>query len=136
MLLTTSFIPAHGSQDRAHSPEIACRSCVEQPVVTDSGVWDLENLRFRLFLVLPPCWHSLRVRTGMRTLFFGDGVAVSDIAMSSSSLLLIFLTLWTPLLVAQEQVDAKPKKSGSGPIDYLLNYLNMAGTRSRRNLCR
>ena len=68
----------------------------------------------------------------MRTLFFGDGVAVSDIAMSSSSLLLIFLTLWTPLLVAQEQVDAKPKKSGSGPIDYLLNYLNMAGTKKSK----
>jgi hypothetical protein len=45
------------------------------------------------------------------------------------SFLVIFLTLWTPLLVAQEQTDANPKKPGSGLIDYLLNYLNMAGTK-------
>lgn len=44
------------------------------------------------------------------------------------SFLLIFLILWTPLLVAQEQTDTNPKKRGSGFIDYLLNYLNMAGT--------
>jgi hypothetical protein len=45
------------------------------------------------------------------------------------SFLLIFLTLWTPLLIAQEQTNANPKKPGSGLIDYLLNYLNMAGTK-------
>ena len=43
--------------------------------------------------------------------------------------LVIFLTLWTPLLMAQEQTDTNPKKPGSGFIDYLLNYLNMAGTK-------
>jgi hypothetical protein len=47
-----------------------------------------------------------------------------------SSFLVIFLTLWTPLLVAQDQTDAKPRKPGSGLIDYLLNYLNMAGTKN------
>ena len=45
------------------------------------------------------------------------------------SFLVIFLALWTPLLVAQEQTDANPEKPGSGFIDYLLNYLNMAGTK-------
>jgi hypothetical protein len=50
----------------------------------------------------------------------------------SPSLLVIFLTLCTPLSVAQEQVDANPKKPGSGPVDYLLNYLNMAGTRKSK----
>src|SRR5437762_7794614 len=45
------------------------------------------------------------------------------------SLLVIFLTLWTPLLVVQEQTDANPRKPDSGFIDYLLNYLNMAGTK-------
>jgi len=45
------------------------------------------------------------------------------------SFLLIFLILWTPRLVAQEQTDTNPKKPGSGLIDYLLNYLNMAGTK-------
>ena len=44
------------------------------------------------------------------------------------SLLVIFLTLWTPLLVAQEETDTNPKNRGSVLIDYLLNYLNMAGT--------
>jgi hypothetical protein len=44
------------------------------------------------------------------------------------SLLVIFLTLWTPLLVAQEKTDSNPKNRGSVLIDYLLNYLNMAGT--------
>ena len=44
------------------------------------------------------------------------------------SLLVIFLALWTPLLVAEEQTDTNPKKPGSVLIDYLLNYLNMAGT--------
>ena len=29
------------------------------------------------------------------------------------SFLVIFLTLWTPLLVAQEQTDTNPKKPGS-----------------------
>jgi hypothetical protein len=43
--------------------------------------------------------------------------------------LVIFLTLWTPLLVAQEQTGANPKKPDSGLIGYLLNYLNMAGTK-------
>jgi hypothetical protein len=43
--------------------------------------------------------------------------------------LVIFLTLWTPLLMAQEQTDTNPKKPGSTLIDYLLNYLNMAGTK-------
>jgi hypothetical protein len=47
----------------------------------------------------------------------------------SPSFLLIFLTLWTPLLVAQQQTDTNPKKAGSVLIDYLLNYLNMAGTK-------
>jgi hypothetical protein len=45
------------------------------------------------------------------------------------SSLVIFLTLWTPLLVAQQQTDANPKKPSSSLIDYLLNYLNMAGTK-------
>jgi hypothetical protein len=45
------------------------------------------------------------------------------------SFLVIFLTLWTPLLVAQEQTGANPKKPDSGLIGYLLNYLNMAGTK-------
>jgi hypothetical protein len=45
------------------------------------------------------------------------------------SILLISLTVWTPLLVAQEQTDTNPKKPGSVLIDYLLNYLNMAGTK-------
>lgn len=44
------------------------------------------------------------------------------------SFLVIFLILWTPLLVAQEQTDTNPKKPGSSFIDYLLNYLNMAAT--------
>ena len=43
--------------------------------------------------------------------------------------LLMFLTLWTSLLVAQEQTETSPKKSESVLIDYLLNYLNMAGTK-------
>jgi len=34
--------------------------------------------------------------------------------------------------VAQEQTDANPKKPGSGLIDYLLNYLNMAGTKKSK----
>ena len=41
---------------------------------------------------------------------------------------MILLTLWTPLLVAQEQTDTKPKKPSSGFIDQLLNVFNMAGT--------
>jgi hypothetical protein len=45
------------------------------------------------------------------------------------SFLVIFLTLWTPPLVAQEQTNTNPKKPGSTLIDYLLNYLNMAGTK-------
>jgi hypothetical protein len=45
------------------------------------------------------------------------------------SFLVIFLTLWTPLLVAQQQTEANPKKPSSSLIDYLLNYLNMAGTK-------
>jgi hypothetical protein len=45
------------------------------------------------------------------------------------SFLVIFLTLWTPLLLAQEQTGANPKKPDSGLIGYLLNYLNMAGTK-------
>ena len=45
------------------------------------------------------------------------------------SILLIFLISWTPLLVAQEQTGTNPKKPGSFLIDYLLNYLNMAGTK-------
>jgi hypothetical protein len=42
--------------------------------------------------------------------------------------LVIFLTLWTPLLAAQEQTDANPKKAGSGLVDFVFNFLNMAGT--------
>jgi hypothetical protein len=52
--------------------------------------------------------------------------------MRVSSILVIFLALWTPLLVAQEQTDANPKKPGAGPIDYLLNYFNMADTRKSK----
>jgi hypothetical protein len=47
----------------------------------------------------------------------------------SPRFLLILLTLWTPLLLAQEQTDTNPKKPDSVLIDYLLNYLNMAGTK-------
>jgi hypothetical protein len=42
--------------------------------------------------------------------------------------LLIFLTLWTPLLAAQEQTDADPKKEESRFVDNFFNFLNMAGT--------
>ena len=42
--------------------------------------------------------------------------------------LVIFLTLWTPLLAAQEQTDANPKKAGSGLVGFVFNFLNMAGT--------
>ena len=49
-----------------------------------------------------------------------------------ASFLVIFLTLWTPLLVAQEQTDANPKKPGSGLIDDLFNLLNMAGTKKSK----
>ena len=52
--------------------------------------------------------------------------------MKFLNFLVIFLALWTPLLVAQEQTDANPKKPGSGFIDYLLNYLNMAGTKKSK----
>jgi hypothetical protein len=45
------------------------------------------------------------------------------------SVLVIFLICWTPLLVAQDQTDANPKEPGSVLIDYLLNYLNMAGAK-------
>ena len=45
------------------------------------------------------------------------------------------VTAATQVLVAQEQTDAKPKNPGSGLIDYLLNYLNLAGTKSRTNFC-
>jgi len=41
----------------------------------------------------------------------------------------VFLILWTPLLVAQEQADDNPEKPASGFIGYLLDYLNMAGTK-------
>jgi hypothetical protein len=46
--------------------------------------------------------------------------------------LLIFLTLWTPLLGAQEHPDVTPKKPGSGLIDSLFNFLNMAGTQKSK----
>ncbi len=46
--------------------------------------------------------------------------------------LVIFLSLWTPLLVAQEQTDANPKKPGSRPIENLFNFLNMAGTKNSK----
>src|SRR6266576_4436207 len=52
--------------------------------------------------------------------------------MRVSSILVIFLALWTPLLVAQEQTDANPKKPGSGLIDSVFNFLNMAGTNEFR----
>jgi hypothetical protein len=46
--------------------------------------------------------------------------------------LLIFL-IWTPLLAAQEPTDANSKRPpGSSFIDYLLNYLNMAGTKTSK----
>jgi hypothetical protein len=46
--------------------------------------------------------------------------------------LVIFLSLWTPVLVAQEQTDANLKKPGSRPIENLFNFLNMAGTKSSK----
>jgi len=52
--------------------------------------------------------------------------------MRVSSILVIFLALWTPLLVAQEQTDANPKKPGSRPIENLFNFLNMAGTKNSK----
>ena len=48
--------------------------------------------------------------------------------MRFPGILVIFLALWTPQLVAQEQTDANPKKPGSGLIDSVFNFLNMAGT--------
>ena len=45
---------------------------------------------------------------------------------------MILLALWTPLLVAQEQPDANPKKPSSGMIDSLFNFLNMAGTKKSK----
>ncbi len=52
--------------------------------------------------------------------------------MRFPSILVIFLALWTPLLVAQEQTDANPKKPGSGLIDSVFNFLNMAGTKKSK----
>ena len=40
----------------------------------------------------------------------------------------MFLAVWTPLLVAQEQTDANAKKPASGLTDSVFNFLNMAGT--------
>jgi len=48
--------------------------------------------------------------------------------MKVSSILVMFLAVWTPLLVAQEQTNANAKKPGSGLTDSVFNFLNMAGT--------
>jgi hypothetical protein len=52
--------------------------------------------------------------------------------MRVPSILVIFLALWTPLLVGQEHTDANPKKSGSALIDSVFNFLNMAGTKKSK----
>ena len=52
--------------------------------------------------------------------------------MRVSSILVIFLALWTPLLVTQVQTDANPKKPGSGLTDFVFNFLNMAGTKKSK----
>jgi hypothetical protein len=52
--------------------------------------------------------------------------------MRASSILVIFLALCTPLLVPQEQTDANPKKPGSGLMDSVFNFLNMAGTKKSK----
>jgi hypothetical protein len=52
--------------------------------------------------------------------------------MRVSSILVIFLALWTPLPVAQEQTDADPKKPGSGLMDSVFNFLNMAGAKKSK----
>jgi hypothetical protein len=49
--------------------------------------------------------------------------------MRFPSVIVIFLALWIPLLAAQEQTDANPKKAGSRFVDELFNFLNMAGTK-------
>jgi hypothetical protein len=52
--------------------------------------------------------------------------------MRLSSILVIFLTLWTSQLMAQGQSDANSKKPGSGLIDSVFNFLNMAGTKKSK----
>jgi hypothetical protein len=53
--------------------------------------------------------------------------------MRFPSILVIFLALWTPMLLAQEQTDANPKKPDSRFIDELFNFLNMAGTKKSKD---
>lgn len=45
---------------------------------------------------------------------------------------MILLALWTPIVVAQEQTDATPKKPDSRLVDQLFNFLNMAGTKKSK----
>jgi hypothetical protein len=52
--------------------------------------------------------------------------------MKFPSIVVIFLALWTPMLVAQEQTDATPKKRDSGLVDSVFNFLNMAGTNTSK----
>jgi hypothetical protein len=52
--------------------------------------------------------------------------------MRFPSFLVIFLTLWSPLLGSQEQTDATSKTPGSVLRDDLFNFLNMAGTKKAK----
>jgi hypothetical protein len=52
--------------------------------------------------------------------------------MKFPSIVVIFLALWSPMLVAQEQTDATPKKRDSGLVDSVFNFLNMAGTNTSK----
>jgi len=52
--------------------------------------------------------------------------------MKFPSIVVIFLALWAPILVAQEQTDATPKKRDSGFVDSVFNFLNMAGTNTSK----
>jgi hypothetical protein len=52
--------------------------------------------------------------------------------MRFPSIFVILLALWTPIVVAQEQTDANPKKPDSRLVDQLFNFLNMAGTKKSK----
>jgi hypothetical protein len=52
--------------------------------------------------------------------------------MKFPSIVVIFLALWSPVLLAQEQTDATPKKRDSGLVDSVFNFLNMAGTNTSK----
>jgi hypothetical protein len=76
----------------------------------------------------PYCWEWLPP-LGLRAPHPLRSSKPATVQRTIPGFLLIFLILCTPILSAQAQPDTTPQKPTSGLIDYLLNYLNMAGTK-------